>query len=287
MARSQIGCAFLAASVLSGCTVISGVGDYKVVESTSATDGGATDGGDPQADARAMKDVRDLNYTFTGMVPHAGIPLDIAIVDEGELLQARARVILPPVSDKYPAEEVVMHNALTPGKQKLYFFADNDGDGSVDGSARQILEHIWIEPVPPNGIGAFAHNTNFIYFKDDAYTSLNGALVLEMPSPTGVPLADLMECLEKNLGKRLDIKLTLIEADRQVGLFRRYRDTPAPGKVIELKGLLDGGSLYRIEVLVDGEVKKSLKKQAPPTGDLVVKAAEWFPVRVTGPADCR
>lgn len=278
MGRRRIGSVLIAASVLSGCTVISGVGDYKVID---------TDAGDLVPDTQAMNEVRDLSYKFTGMVAHAAVALDIAIVDEANLLQARARIILPPPVANFPAEEVVMRNALTPGKQTLYFFADNDGDGSVDGSAKAIVEHIWIVPVEPNGIGAFAHNTNFMYFKDDAYTSLNGALVLEMPMPTGVPTPDFKECLEKRLGKRLDVKLTLIEQSRQVGLFRRYRDTPAPVTEIRLKGLLDGGSFYRIDVLVDGMVKKSFNKQAPATGDLVVKAADWFPVTLAGSLDCR
>ena len=252
----------------SGCTLISGAGDYEVVDPAGRT--------------------RDLEYEFVGMVPHAGFPLDVAVVDEKKLLQARARIILPPpVAADFPTERLVMKNALTPGEQTLYFFADNDGDGLVDGSQKKIIEHIWIEPLDPDGVGKFEHNTNFDYFNEDAYTPLGGALVLEMPAfPAGGDVETLFKCLDEKLGKQLDITLTLIEEDRQVGLFRRYRGTAAP-KEIRLSGVLDGGSQYRIEVLVDGENKKTLTKQAPASDDLIVPSTEWLPVRLDDIRDCR
>ena len=98
----------LAAILLSGCTVISGAGDYEV---------------DPSAV------VRDLDYTFINMIAHAGDAqrpdvqsgfLDVAVVDETNLLQARARIILPPaMGAEYADEQIVMHNALIAGAQRL------------------------------------------------------------------------------------------------------------------------------------------------------------------------
>lgn len=264
----------IAAILLSGCTLISGVGDYEVVGDGDAGNGAA-----------AMTEVRDLNFSFKGMVAHAAVPLDIAVVDEKDRLQARARVILPPLATPYPTEQIVMHNALTPGKQTLYFFADNDGDGQVDGAENKIVEHVWIEPVAASGVGEFTHNTNFDYFNQDAYTPLNGALVLEMPNPSGVAGMELLSCIESKLGEQVDVELTLIEQDRQVGLFRRYRGTELPTE-IRLSGVLDGGSMYRIQVVIDGAPKKTLEKRAPATDDLIVSAGEWFPSKLAS-IDCR
>jgi len=247
-----------------GCTAISGASDYEVDPSTV---------------------VRDLDYSFAGMVPHANVTLDVAVVDENKLLQARARIILPPPVTDYPTEELVLRNGLTPGEQTLYFFADNDGDGLVGGSKDKIVEHIWVEKVDPNGIGEFTHNTNFIYFNEKSYTPLNGALVLELPElakseePTPAERA-FLTCLDRKLGKQLEVTLTLVEQDREVGLFRRYAGTPYPESV-RLNGVLDGGSLYKIEVRVDGIVKKAFERAAPAEDDLVIRTAEWFPVTVT------
>ncbi len=249
--------------------MISGANDYEVQAK------------DPTASTR------DLDYEFIGMVAHAGIPLDVAVVDESDILQARARIILPPPVDDFPAERLVMKNGLTPGGQTLYFFADNDGDGSVDGTIRKIVEHIWIEPVPDDGKGQFMHDTNFDYFNEDDYRALNGALVLKMPeSAAGADATAFLECLDGKLGKQLDVILTLIEQDRQVGLFRRYRGTAAPEEV-RLNGILDGGSQYSIEVIVDGKTKKKFEKQAPTNDDLVVPASEWLPISLAEALACR
>ena len=57
----------------------------------------------------------------------------------------------------------------------------------------------------------------------------------------------------------------------------------------QVGGVLDGGSLYRIEVFVDGKLKKTVNKQAPASDDLVIPVAEWFPVSVEEvlDRDCR
>ncbi len=256
-----------AAILLSGCTVISGAGDYEVADPAAST--------------------RDLDYEFVGMIAHAGIPLDVAVVDQSNLLQARARIILPPVADgEYPSERLVMKKALTPGEQTLYFFADNDGNGLVAGEKRKIVEHIWIEPLDSDGIGEFVHNTSFDYFNEDAYIPIGGALVLQMPAPRTTDVEALLECLDGKFGRQLDVTLTLIEQERQVGLFRRYRGTKAPEEV-RLGGVLDGGSQYRIEVSVDGEIKKTLTKQAPASDDLIVPAGEWLPIKLEDAVNCR
>lgn len=253
--------------LLGGCTVISGVNDYEVV--------------DP------LSDTRDLDYSFVGMVAHAAVALDVAVVDENNLLQARARIILPPAVADYPSERLVLRNGLTAGEQTLYFFADNNGNGLVDGSKDRIVEHIWIEEVNPDGVGEFVHNTNFIYFNEKSYTPLNGALVLQMPDlPSGEELDPVqrafLACVERKLGDRVDVALTLVEQDRQVGLLRRHKGTPYPEE-FKLSGVLDGGSKYKIEVLVDDVVKKGFERTAPVEGDLVVPTGDWFPVSIN---DC-
>jgi hypothetical protein len=133
-------------------------------------------------------------------------------------------------------------------------------------------------------VGKFVHSTNFQFFTEDAYTSLNGDLVLKMPNAAaGV---DLLACLRDRLGEQAEVRLTLVAEERQVGLFRRYRDTQVPSS-IRLAGILDGGNQYRIEVLVDGKVQRTLEKSAPPDGDLVIEASEWFPVSLADIAACR
>src|SRR5262245_15649876 len=105
-ARRMKAVAWLALLLGSGCTMVTGAGDYKV---------------DPEkeqeiADMMAMSMVRDLDYSFVDMSTHPNQALDVAVVDERDVLQARARIILPKlVGGVVPTERLVMKNALTPG----------------------------------------------------------------------------------------------------------------------------------------------------------------------------
>ena len=87
--------ALLSAPYLVSCTMVTGAGDYEV---------------DPvreqqEIDKVLMSKVRDLDYTMRKMSDfHAGSPLDVAVVDEDNVMQARARIMLAP----QPAGESVV-----------------------------------------------------------------------------------------------------------------------------------------------------------------------------------
>jgi hypothetical protein len=228
------------------------------------------------------------------MYPHAGRALDIAVINENSVLQARARIVLPPLPANvalYPPVSVDMKKALTPGPQSLYFFADEDGDGLVDfkdngeGNKPGFIEHVWIREVPANGSGAFLHILDFNLFDENDYSSLNGDLIMNLPSLNNMPDVDLRKCFEEKVDQDIEIVLTLKAAKRQVGLFRRYGNTPIPEDGVRLKGLLDGGSIYQIDVSVDGAVKKTFDKTAPANGNLEVLPADWFPLKLAD-IDC-
>jgi hypothetical protein len=268
---------------LSACTLITSANDYEV---DPALEGGQ----EPDASK-----TRDLQFEFIGMYPHAEMPLDVAVVNENQVLQARARMVLPPITadvSKYPTIELDLHNGLPPGAHSLYFYADSDGDGMVDlkdngpGKAPGIIEHIWIVDLDPDGIGEFTHVVDFQPFTEDDYSSLNGDLVMQLPMLQSASV-DVRECIEDKIGGDVEIKLTLKSVDRQVGLFRRSADTPLPEDGIRLRGILDGGSIYRIDVVVDGATKKTFEKTAPPTGNLEVPPGEWLPVRIQSALDCQ
>jgi hypothetical protein len=271
-------CALAYASGLTACTLITGAADYKVNEDLDSTD----------------TQVRDLQFTFTGMYPHAGKTLDVAVINDSDVLQARARIVLPPLPEdvlKYPPIDLDMDGALSPGPQSLYFFADENGDGLVDfedngeGKKPGIIEHVWIVPLEPDGIGTFEHVADFQLFDESDYSSLNGDLVMKLPGLANMGAGELLKCFEEKVAAQIDIVLTLKAAEKHVGLFRRYGRTAIPADGIRLRGILDGGSIYHIDVLVDGEVKKSFDKTAPSTGDLEVAPADWFPLVLTA-ADC-
>ena len=269
----------LSAPYLVSCTMVTGAGDYEV---------------DPvreqqEIDKIAMSKVRDLDYTMLKMSDfHAGSPLDVAVVDEDNVMQARARIMLAPQpAGETVVETVHLDQALTPGKQQLFFYVDSQQNYKVDGSAAQIIDHIWIKPVNADGTGEFTHSTMFQFFTEEAFTILNGDVILKFP---GMNLSEVQRrCLEgqvdASFNDTFEVKIYLASEDRQVGLFKTYKGGTLPSdNQIKLVGILDARNSYHIQTVVDGNVKRELDVVAPDPQkesdpkDIVVEARDWLPV---------
>jgi hypothetical protein len=225
------------------------------------------------------------------MSAHADTPLDVAVVDADQVLQARARIIMPlaPQGGDFPTETLVMEKALTAGEQKLYFYVDTNDDNRIQGTKDAIVEHIWIKTLDPDGSGSFVHSTMFQFFTEQDFTKLNGDVVLELPMPLGADLSNaakrcFSDALAKEFTDALEVKIYLESEDRQVGYFKMHKgNTPPLGGEWRLRGIVDAGNQYRFEVLLDGEVETTLMRMAPTMGDpieLVVQTKDWFPVTV-------
>jgi hypothetical protein len=221
----------------------------------------------------------DLEFSFSEMGVHASLPLDVAIVSEDDVLQGRARVLLPPAQDAYPEVSVSLEKALPPGNNRLFFFVDNNENNRVDSAERAIVEHIWIEDVPASGKGSFKHGINFRVFTEDDYQALNKDIVFELPALPAALRA--RECLAKLVDAAIEESLALHvflgEEQREVAYFKTFKGNPLP-REIRLTGVIDAPNEYRIDVILDGERRNSINLSAP-LGDepFSIPANRWFP----------
>jgi hypothetical protein len=259
--------AWLGLASLSACTLITDANDRKIIDGPT-----------------------DLDFTFTEMGVHDSLPLDVAIVSEDDILQGRARVLLPPEATPYPEVNVKLKNALPPGQSRLFFFIDNNQNNKVDSAASRIDEHIWIEDVPTSGNGSFKHGINFRVFTEDDYQSLNTDVVFELPMVPASALR-IRACLAKLLDDRIEesfeLHVTLATEQREVAYFKTFKGNPLPEEV-RLKGVIDVPNEYRIDVIVDGEQKNSINLESSiDETEFVVPFNRWFPASVTDIANCR
>jgi hypothetical protein len=262
-----VAAAWLGLASLSACTLITDANDRKVIDGPT-----------------------DLEFTFTEMGVHDSLPLDVAIVSEDDILQGRARVLLPPAATPYPEVTVRLQKALAPGKNRLFFFIDSNQNNKVDGAENRIDEHLWIEDVPASGKGSFKHSINFNPFTEDDYQSLNTDVVFELPMvPANAPR--LRACLAKVLDDRIqesfELHVTLAADQREVAYFKTFKGNPLPEE-IRLTGVIDVPNEYRIDVIVDGEQRNSVNLEAPlEAAEFVVPANRWFLGNAADIANCR
>jgi hypothetical protein len=247
--------AWLGALALSGCTLITNANDRKVVDKPI-----------------------DLDFTFSEMGVHASLPLDVAIVSEDDVLSGRARILLPPAATPYPDVNVKLQKALAPGKNRLFFFIDNNQNNLVDSAERSIVEHIWIEDVPTSGKGSFKHGINFRVFTEDDYQSLNKDIVFELPA---LPAAQrIRACLAKLIDEKIkesfELHVLLSADQREVAYFKSFKGNPLPSE-IRLTGVIDAPNEYRIDVVVDDEPNKSILLNSSVDDEaFVIPSSRWF-----------
>jgi hypothetical protein len=251
--------AALSSAALVGCTLITDATDRKIVDGP-----------------------RDLNFSFEDLNVHRGLPLDVAVVNEDDVLQARARVILPPEQNaaKYPIVPINLHRALPPGKNRLLFYIDNNNDNLINKQPNgDALEHVWIRDVPSSGSGSFAHTFDFNPFTEDDYTALNGDLIIGMPNAADAGAAVrlcLMKLFKDTVKDSVVIHVFSSEDDREVAYFKTFPGNPT-GTPEVFKGVIDAPNMYRIDVLVDGKLKNSINRSSEVGKALVVPAGSWFP----------
>lgn len=248
--------ASLGSASLTGCTLITDANDRKVVSGPT-----------------------DLDFTFTEMGVHASLPLDVAIVSEDDVLQGRARVLLPPAATPYPEVNVKLGKALAPGKNRLFFFIDNNQNNMIDSTPNKIDEHIWIEDVPTSGKGSFKHGINFRVFSQDDYQSLNADVVFELPNiPSNAPRirACLAKLLDDRMKESFELHVTLTSGQREVAYFKTFKGNPLPNE-IRLAGVIDAPNEYRVDVIVDGEQKNSINLSSElGEPEFVIPTNRWF-----------
>jgi hypothetical protein len=254
----------------------------------------ATDATDRKVDPSLA---RDLNFTFRKMDAHAGTPLDVVLVSApAELaneadggvkrrLRTHARIVLPPAKSgtPYPDENLFLANAMerSGAPHELLFYADTDDDNKIFYGVLMGTpgsEHIWREPVSPTGVGEFVHSTDFVDFFENEY-SPTGDVVLSVtaPAPDWRPAA-----CANGKDHMLEVRVTLSPSGeaREIGYYRNYARNDLPTKSIVLEDIVDSGSEYQFEVLIDGvPARPAFATSAPgSTGaDLVIAQGDWYP----------
>ena len=235
----------------------------------------------------------DLRFVFKNMTVHESVPMDVAIVNQDNVLQGRARIIMPPKPPvmEYPDVPLIMKSTLGGGTYRLFFYIDDDNDNLVDRNPMDdgVLEHIWQEAVPKNRPGTFTHNIRFMPFTEQDITSIGGDIVLEAPSiPENVSNV-IKLCLAQKFNavvrKNLEVKVFLVEDLRQIAYFETFRNNPTPSSV-RLSGIVDAPNSYRFDVFVDGEQKSSFNRDSEVGKDLILAAVDWFPLSVADLGTC-
>jgi hypothetical protein len=263
---------------LTGCTAVTGAGDFKVDDTAFP---------------------RDLDYTFEAMQPHAAVPMEVAVVDELGFAQARARIYLPPRPARcdYPDVRLTMERALWKGDYDLYFFIDGNPENyllDTDDAARTKVkdnEHPWIERVPASGVGSFSHSTNFRIFDTAELNTLGKSVVLQLPGLDSSSSA-IRECLlgliSSSITKeRIEVRVFLDEGDgtrRQMGTLIAYKGVPLPNEV-RLEGIVDVGSNYTVEI-DRGDETQSITFESV-EDDIQISSQEWLGISLAAAAKCR
>jgi len=262
-----------AALALSGCTLITG--DYKVDDTAFP---------------------RDLDFTFQAMSPHAGLPMDVAVVDGEGFAQSRARIYLPPKPSgggTYPDVAISLERALWKGNYKLYFYIDDNGNyllDTADDARMRVLEHPWIEDVPASGVGSFSHSTQFKIFDTASIRTLGGDVLLHAPALDGLS-GNVRDCLlglvRNAISDSIEVRVFLEEADgtrRQMGLLKTFAGVELPSE-ITIEGIVDDGSSYVVEVVRDGE---SQTQEFPEhTGNIELQVNDWLGLRPAAITACQ
>jgi hypothetical protein len=238
---------------------------------------------------------RDFNYTFTDMGAHAGMPMDLAVVDATGFVQSHVRMYLPPKPDKgsYPDVSVALKNALWAGTHRMYFYIDENENyllDTEDDARKKAKEHTWIEPVADTGTGSFKHSTKFQIFATTDLQTIGANVVIRMPAlpdSTAANAACLLEVLRSKFKDQVEVRILRFESDgelRQMGMFRTYPGVPLPREV-RLEGIVDKGSHYSVEIARDGE--QSILDVPEADGEIVVKAEDWAGVSAADILRCR
>jgi hypothetical protein len=230
----------------------------------------------------------DLSYEFVAMDAHADTALDVAVVDEQDVLVARARIILPrAVEERFPDVQLRLDDIRASGSRRLFFYADSNGDNIQQGTEQRLEEHGWVVAVPGSGNGTFEHTIDIEFIDPHSYVA-GDDLVLQGPYPDASEeeLAGIESCLAAALAdsvlESFEVRVYR-EGESQVGYFRMLRDnTPPPGFDIRLAGIIEPSVEYTFEVLMDGAVVLT-SVWATIGGTLSLDPHEWLP---PGLRDC-
>lgn len=272
------------AALSPGCSLVTEAGDYEVESEESKPDAGKS----PSTPGTSG---RNLDFTLINFSPHAGIAVDIAVVSRGDVLQARAIVLMPPAgSGEYAPERIELEGVLLPGENKLFFFADNDRSMdlqafTIEGEKKVRLEHSWILEVPQDGVLKFPHATNFEEFRPGDYSQQRD-VVFRLPEIAAGATAEVQRNIrdrfDSALGNVAEIAVFSDDDGRQVGLFRRHAGIPFPEGELRLPGIADPGTLYAIELAIDGKVVMEFSQRAPIDGNMTILATKWLPDAAVG-----
>jgi hypothetical protein len=238
---------------------------------------------------------RDFNYTFTDMGAHAGMPMDLAVVDASGFVQSRVRMYLPPKPDKgaYPDVEVALEKALWTGSHRMFFYIDENTNyllDTEDDARKKAKEHTWIEPIADSGTGSFKHNTKFQIFATTDLQTIGADVIIRTPTiadSTAANAACLLDLLRSKFMEQVEVRVFRHETDtdvRQMGMFRTYPGVPLP-REIRLEGIVDKGSHYSVEIARDGE--QSILDIPEVDGEILLKPEDWAGVSAAEILRCR
>jgi hypothetical protein len=235
--------------VTSGCFAVADLERFDAVEDEPA--GVFDDPADPSS----------LELTLVGMGPHGDQLIEFRVVDDQNFIQCRG--VIDPI-DHPPVDRVTLNlrNAIPAqnGPYRLDLYADVNGSGSYDGVPGPVTaDHAWrIAPLADFPADEFVHRANVVqvrYQHNTQFTDID-----QWPdgvaAPARSPSADArLRFAEGHMGeyvgKLLEVRLVQAHAPfHTVGLYRSG-SVPAGDFEAVVKGVVETGDRYRIDVYVD------------------------------------
>ncbi|MBV9947811.1 MAG: hypothetical protein JOZ69_13230 [Myxococcales bacterium] len=244
----------LAAAGATGCTAVVDVERFHQAALTSA-DGGKDAGGGEAGVTPGTTTNTDLRVTFLGMKPHLTQLTEFRVVDENNIIQARAEI--NPLA--FLDSTIFMPAAVPPssGAYHFDFWADMTGMGHYTGIGSVLTnDHAWrIDPLADSdGVThvdgliqvVFTHNTSFTDI--DRWPSDN---------PTANPSKPIGGDAVINVTNATDVEWDLIQVrvvdkttGHSVGLFR-VPQISAPAFTMTIPGVAEPAADFDVLVYVD------------------------------------
>lgn len=217
---------------------------------------------------------RDLRFVMKNAGFHGASLFEVRIVSDENVLLASAVLDPPGISGDQPIVVDLPRSVPRSGNARLEVYADVNGSRSFDGigAAKDKRDHAWrVAPLrEENAAYVRAEGDELVvtYLHDSNFTDIG-----VRPDGTSAPLISGLDAnvdvlgLDAYAGKLLEARMVETSSGRVTGLYRLPR-TPAGGVAsLPMRGVLDEGIGYDLELYIDANGDGSFQPTGTPDGD--------------------